>query len=239
MMRVDWQPALVLHKRAYRETSLQLELLTRDHGIIGLIAKGVSSARNHILRAQLQPLQHIKVSYQLRSELGVLNQSEALPPPVRLVGERLMAGLYLNELILKLCPRQDADTALYAMLLEARDGLSGASDLAWLVRRFERDLIGHLGYATPWSFSASDREIQAESSYRMHVDLGLLPCGSDDPAGIPGDELIAFNSDRMPGRAALMRLRGWLHAVIAQHAGKSPPRSWQIIGELSRQRITE
>jgi DNA repair protein RecO (recombination protein O) len=239
MMRVDWQPALVLHKRAYRETSLQLELLTRDHGIIALVAKGVTSAKNHILRAQLQPLQHIKVSYQLRSELGVLTQSEALPPPIRIAGERLMAGLYLNELILKLCPRQDADTALYAMLLEARDGLSGASELAWLVRRFERDLIGHLGYVTPWSFSASDQQIRVDSSYRMHIELGLLPCGSDDPSGIAGDELIAFNSDQMPSRQTLIRLRGWLHAVIAQHAGRSPPRSWQIIGELSRPRIIE
>ncbi|MEY3516818.1 MAG: hypothetical protein RIS67_1035, partial [Pseudomonadota bacterium] len=43
-MRIEWQPALVLHKRAYRETSLQLELLTRDHGIIGLVAKGVTGA---------------------------------------------------------------------------------------------------------------------------------------------------------------------------------------------------
>lgn len=239
MMRVDWQPALVLHKRAYRETSLQLELLTRDHGIIALLAKGVTGARNHILRAQLQPLQHIKVSYQLRSELGVLTQSEAIPPAVRLSGERLMAGLYFNELVLKLCPRQDADTALYAMLLEAWSGLSGASDLAWLVRRFERDLIGHLGYVTPWSFSASEQELCADTSYRMHLDLGLLPCASDDPAGISGEDIIAFNSDRMPGRASLMRLRAWLHAVIAQHAGKSPPRSWQIIGELGRQRITE
>ena len=238
MMRVDWQPALVLHKRGYRETSLQLELLTRDHGIIALVAKGVTGAKNHILRAQLQPLQHIRLCYQLRSELGILTQSEPLPPPIRLAGERLMAGLYLNELILKLCPRQDADTALYAMLLEAREGLSGASDLAWLVRRFERDLIAHLGYATPWSFSASEQEIQAHANYRMHLELGLLPCGSDDPGGIAGDDLIAFNSDRMPGRQALARLRGWLHAVIALHAGKSPPRSWQIIGDLSRPVIT-
>ena len=238
MIRVDWQPALVLHKRAYRETSLQLELLTRDHGIVALVAKGVSGPKNHILRAQLQPLQHIRLCYQLRSELGTLIRSEPLPPPIRFEGERLMAGLYLNELILKLCPKQDADSALYAMLLEAREGLSGTCELAWLVRRFERDLIGHLGYATPWSFSAGEQEIQAHASYRMHVELGLLPCGSDDPAGITGEELIAFNSDRMPGRQALARLRTWLHAVIAQHAGKSPPRSWQIIGDLSRSSVT-
>ena len=234
MMRVDWQPALVLQKRAYRETSLQLELLTRDHGIIGLIAKGATGAKNHILRAQLQPLQHIKVSYQLKSELGLLTHSEALPPSHRFEGDRLMAGLYLNELVLRMCPRHDADSALYAMLLEARGMLSGTSGLAWQVRRFERDLIGHLGYTAPWSYCASGEQIRADASYRMHLELGLLPCNDSDPAGIPGLDLIAFNSDQLPERQALMQLRSWLHSVIAQHTGKSQPRSWQIIGELSR-----
>ena len=119
-MRVEWQPALVLHKRAYRETSLQLDLLTRDHGIVALVAKGVTGAKNHILRAQLQPLQHIKVSFLLKGELGTLVQSEPLPPPLAFAGERLMAGLYLNELVLKLCPRHDADNELYQRLLQAR-----------------------------------------------------------------------------------------------------------------------
>lgn len=239
MMRVDWQPALVLHKRAYRETSLQLDLLTRDHGIVSLLAKGVTSAKNHILRAQLQPMQHIKVCYQLRTELGILTQSESLPPSFRLDGERLMAGLYLNELIMKLCPRQDADTVLYLMLLNARAELSGSADLGWLVRRFERDLISHLGYVTPWSFSASGDELKQDTSYRMHLELGLIPCNANDDSGISGEELMYFLSDCKPSRQTIVKLRTWLHAVIAQHAGNSTLRSWQIIEDLNRTRTRE
>jgi DNA repair protein RecO (recombination protein O) len=239
MIRIDWQPALVLHKRAYRETSLHLDLLTRDHGIVSLLAKGVTGAKNHILRAQLQPMQHIKVCYQLKTELGILTQSESLPPSFRLNGERLMAGLYLNELIMKLCPRQDADAALYAMLLDAREELAGNSDLGWLVRRFERDLISHLGYVTPWSFSASGDELQTDTIYRMHLELGLIPVNSNDDNGISGQELMLFLSDRKPSRQTIIRLRSWLHAVIALHAGNSPLRSWQIIEDLNRARARE
>lgn len=239
MMRVDWQPALVLHKRAYRETSLHLDLLTRDHGIVSLLAKGVTSAKNHILRAQLQPMQHIKVCFQLRTELGILTQSESLPPSFRLNGERLMAGLYLNELIMKLCPRQDADTALYAMLLDARDELSADTDLGWLVRRFERDLISHLGYVTPWSFSASGGELKQDTLYRMHLELGLIPCNANDDSGISGEELMYFLSDCKPSRQTIVKLRAWLHAVIALHAGNSTLRSWQIIEDLNRTRARE
>ncbi|GAB2999735.1 hypothetical protein GCM10010960_01670 [Arenimonas maotaiensis] len=233
-MRVEWQPALVLHKRAYRETSLQLELLTRDHGIVALVAKGVTGAKNHILRAQLQPLQHIKASFLLKGELGTLTQSEALPPPLAFAGERLMAGLYLNELVLKLCPRHDADNELYQRLLQARAELAGNGDLAWLVRRFERDLVGHLGFVTPWSFTASGEEIGPERHYRVHPELGLMPCGAEDAGALVGAEWLAFNADRMPSRPALAVLRGVLHAAIASHLGKSLPRSWQMIGELSR-----
>lgn len=233
-MRVEWQPALVLHKRAYRETSLQLELLTRDHGIVGLVAKGVTGAKSHVLRAQLQPLQHIKVSFLLRTELGTLTQSEPLPPVIAIAGERLMAGLYLNELVLKLCPRQDADNELYQLLLAARTELAGDMPLAWLVRRFERDLIQHLGYITPWTALANGGDIQPECFYRPHPELGLMPAKGDEPGALSGSDLLAFNSDRMPSAQALGALRQLLHGVIAQHLGKSLPRSWQMIGELSR-----
>src|SRR3546814_8782098 len=49
--------AYVLHARAWRETSLLLELLTEHHGRIGLVARGVQGPKKHVLRAALQPLQ--------------------------------------------------------------------------------------------------------------------------------------------------------------------------------------
>jgi DNA repair protein RecO (recombination protein O) len=233
-MRIEWQPALVLHKRAYRETSLQLELLTRDHGIVGLVAKGVTGAKNHVLRAQLQPMQHIKVSFLLKSELGTLTASEPLPPVLAIAGDRLMAGLYLNELVLKLCPRQDADNELYQRLLSARSELSGSMPLAWLVRRFERDLIQHLGYMTPWSATANGSDIEPDRHYRAHPELGLMPAKAEEPGAMSGADLLDFNADRMPSLPSLAALRQLLHGVIALHLGKSLPRSWQMIGELSR-----
>jgi DNA repair protein RecO (recombination protein O) len=236
-MRVDWQPALVLHKRAYRETSLQLELLTQDHGLISLIAKGVTSPKKHILRSQLQPLQHLKICYQQKSELGYLNQSELLSDAVVLDGERLMAGLYLNELVLKLCPRHDADPELYALLLSTRNTLAEDCDLAWTVRRFERDLIAHLGYMTPWSFLAKDVNIDIEGFYRIHPELGVLNSTRDEPGAMRGLDIINFNEDRQPSKSSMPIWRNMLHLVISQHIGNSVPRSWQIIADLSRQPI--
>lgn len=236
-MRVDWQPALVLHKRAYRETSLQLDLLTQDYGLISLIAKGVTGPKKHILRSQLQPLQHLKICYQQKSELGYLNQADLLSDSIFLDGERLMAGLYLNELVIKLCPRHDADPELYALLLSTRNELSNDSDLAWIIRRFERDIITHLGYMTPWSFLAKDVTIEVDGCYRIHPELGILNSSFDEPGAIQGQDIIDFNEDRQPSISSMPKWRSILHQVIGQHIGNSVPRSWQMIAELSRKAV--
>jgi len=236
-MRIDWQPALVLHKRAYRETSLQLEVLTLEHGLLGLIAKGVTGTRKHILRVQLQPLQHLKICFQRKGELGLLTQAEWLSDPLLMSGDRLMAGLYLNELILKLCPRDEGDGELFQMLLNARQELANTRELAWLVRRFERDLIGHLGYMTPWSYSASGEDIAADRYYRVHTELGVLPCGQSEPGALAGRDIMAFNGDSMPSRAGLAQLRQVMHSVISTHLAGNLPRSWKMIGELSQSHL--
>jgi DNA repair protein RecO (recombination protein O) len=233
-VRIDWQPALILHKRAYRETSLQLDVLTQDYGVLCLIAKGVSGAKKHILRAQLQPLQHVKICFQLKSELGLLTQSELLSDALAVNGERLMAGIYFNELILKLCPRHDGDSELFQLLLNARNELENAANLAWLVRRFERDLIAHLGYMTPWSYSANGEQLNSTHFYRVHNELGVLECDESELGVISGQDLTCFNNDTLPSKQGLLQLRKIMHSVISLHVGNSLPRSWKTMGELTQ-----
>ena len=106
-MRIDDEPAFVLHARSWRETSLLVEVLTEQHGRIGLLARGVSSPRSQALRAALQPLQWIRFSAVQRGELAQLRGAEALDAAPRLGGEAMLAGFYINELLMRLAPRQD------------------------------------------------------------------------------------------------------------------------------------
>jgi DNA repair protein RecO (recombination protein O) len=104
-MRIDDEPAFVLHARAWRETSLLVEVLSVRHGRLGLLAR-VQGPRQ-ALRAALQPLQAIRFDAVLRGELAQLRRAEALDAAPRLVGQAMLAGFYLNELVLRLAPRQD------------------------------------------------------------------------------------------------------------------------------------
>ena len=153
-MRIEAQPAFVLHARPWRETSLIVELLTRDHGRVAVIARGVQGAKRHPLRAALQPLQWLRVDFLPRGELARLIQAEALDAAPMLQGEALMAAFYLNELLLRLLPRQDPAPALFERwrdLQEDPDGVEpslGAADPSAVVTGEQTDLSVRLQATT-------------------------------------------------------------------------------------------
>ena len=110
--RRDDEPAFVLHAYAYKETSLIVEAFTREHGRVGLVARGAKRPRSE-WRGLLQAFQPITVSYAGAAELKTLVKAEwrgGVPPPA---GNALLSGFYLNELLLKLLPREDAHPALW------------------------------------------------------------------------------------------------------------------------------
>jgi len=110
--RVALAPAYLLHQRAWRETSKLLEVWSRDHGRIGLVARGVRRP-NSPQRSLLQPFTPLLMSWSQRGELGNLGAVESAGPPTILKGRPLMAAFYMNELLLRLLPRQDAHASVY------------------------------------------------------------------------------------------------------------------------------
>src|SRR5678810_607594 len=106
-MRYDAEPAYVLHTRPCRESSLLVEVLSANHGRLGLLARGVQGPKRHVLRAALQPMQFIRLDAVQRGELAQLRNAEALDAMPSLPGEAMLAGFYVNELVLRLAPRQD------------------------------------------------------------------------------------------------------------------------------------
>ena len=88
-MRIETQPAFVLHTTPYRETSLLIEALTRDHGRVGLVARGVRGAKGQPLRALLQPLQPLQLSWSGRGDLVRVDAVEAVAGAFELSGDAL------------------------------------------------------------------------------------------------------------------------------------------------------
>src|SRR5688572_22391501 len=125
--RVEGQPAFVLHERPYRETSLLLEVLTRDHGRVGLVARGVRSAKPRVPRGNLAPLQPLEIGWTGAGELGTLTSVEPSGARVALAGPALLCALYVNELVARLVARQDSNPELFERYRECIEDLAGAA----------------------------------------------------------------------------------------------------------------
>lgn len=238
-MRIDDEPAFVLHARPWRETSLLVEVLTEQHGRIGLLARGVSSPRSQALRAALQPLQWIRFTAVQRGELAQLRGADALDAAPRLTGATMLAGFYLNELLIRLVPRQDPVPELYLHYAQVRERLRAGEPLAWTLRRFERDLLEALGFGFDLAHASDGEPVDPAARYELDPQEGprrlLSERGLDARrATATGSALLALAEDTQPGPDDLASLRRGMRAVLLHHLGGRGLKSWEMLDDLSR-----
>lgn len=219
----------MLHARRWRETSLLLELFTPDHGRIGVLARGVYGERSRFSRALLQPLQPLLVSFSGRGELFTLVDAEPAAAPLRISGARLLGALYVNELVLRLTRREDANLAAFADYVLCLERLAGGEPAAWTLRRLERDLIAHLGYGlTLRQVADEDDAVQADMRYVYDVEAGPRPARGAARDSISGAALLALAQDRRPGREEERELRLLMRRVISHHLDGGSLKSWEL-----------
>ncbi len=236
-MRIDQQPAYVLHARPYRETSLLLECLTREHGRVGVVARGVRSEKGRAQRALLEPFQRLAMDLLMRGELATLRGAEPLDAPRRLLGDHGLAGLYVNELVVRLTGRQDPHQDMFDSYALTLARLSGAEPLAWTLRRFERDFLQALGYALVLDHdAATGAAIDPDTHYRYHAESGPMPCMAGDAGALRGEVLLALAHDRFTGSTDLQSLRGMMREVIRFHLGGGELRAWQVLAAAMSRR---
>ncbi len=233
-MRVDQQPGFVLHGRAYRETSLLLECLSRDHGRVALVARGMRREKSRTPRALLQPLTPVRLSWSGAGDLATLIAIEAAGTPPTLAGEALLCALYLNELVARMTQRHDPHPAMFADYVQTLARLAGGEAPAWTLRRFERDLLSHLGYGLLLAEEAAGgAALDPQRSYGYRHEFGPIPWR--DPADglkIRGTALLALAQDEIPDADDLAALRRLLRALIAHHLDGTALRAWGMLGEL-------
>ncbi|EQD42284.1 DNA repair protein RecO [mine drainage metagenome] len=233
---VSLESGYVLHARPWRETSMLLECLTPEHGRIGLVARGVRGARTQTARADLQPLRRLRLSYSRQGEMGRLHAAELVAIHA-LSGEALLAALYVNELLVRLLAREDAHARLFAQYQTLLEQLAGARASAWLLRRFERDLLGAMGYAPLLECEAeSGVPVQAGLRYAYVPERGPLRWQPQlGGRGVSGAALLALAHDQPPATQDLPDLRRLLRELISVHLGGRALASWSLAG-LARSR---
>jgi len=169
--RADHEEGYVVHTYPYKETSLIVEAFTRHFGRVALLARGARRPRS-AMRGVLLSFQLLRFSWSASAELGTLRSAEwsgALRP---LRGRGLMCGFYLNELLLRLLPREDAHEGLFDAYGEALSSLSAGDNLPATLRRFEKRMLAELGYAPLLDRDAASRPIDPQRQYVYEPERG-------------------------------------------------------------------
>jgi DNA repair protein RecO (recombination protein O) len=224
--RVDNQPAFVLHSYAYRETSLVIEMFTRDHGRIALLAKGARRPRS-ALRGLLLSFQPLSLSWSGKSELRILHKADWNGGQPLLRGAALMCGFYLNELLLKLLTRDDAHDRLFECYRSALARLAAVTDPAGVLREFEKDLLQEAGYALLLDREAdSGAAIVAEKTYTYKVERGPVAARGDEPLLLSGRTLMDIGrgdfSDPATQQQSKLLMRMLIHHHLGEHSLFTP-----------------
>ncbi len=238
-MKVVLQPALVLHRRAYRESSLLLELFTAEYGRVGAVSRS-AKRRGPIL----QPLQLLLVSWGGRGELASLHGVELAPnriPPLQ--GMAMTCGLYLNELLFRMLARNDPQPALFSRYCECLLKLGEGHDPDWLLRRFELSMLTELGYGGEFSRDAdSGAPVESERHYHYQPDHGPVLTAGDRTAGmqsawhVDGQTLLALRHDQPPADSHTRRkAKRLMQALIDYHCGGVALKTRELLKPIWKQ----
>ena len=239
--RVDGQAAWVLHLHPYSETSLVVDVFTRDHGRVPLLARGARRPRS-AMRGMLMSFQPLELGWFGGGEVKTLAKVEWLGGMPLLGGRCLLLGYYLNELLLKMLPREDAHAALFDAYAAALQALAeGAAD-ALELRRFEKTLLKELGYGLTLDVDVeSGRPVVPDAHYAFLLERGPVArpgVGAGDTAiddqgsALSGKTLLDMAADDYSDPRTRMESRRLMRLLISHHLGGKSLQSRRVFMEL-------
>lgn len=239
-------PAYVLHQYHWSESSLIVDLFTRDAGRVAVAAKGAKRPTS-TLRAVLMPFQRIQVSFgraardDAASDIRNLRGAEWGGGAPMAGGEALLAGFYVNEIVMKLLARDDPHPALWDAYAATLPHLGGAEESAAL-RAFELILLAETGHLPDIArTTATQQPLEPARRYLLRPEAGLIDASGDDETAIAGAHFLSLQTAvaarhldalRAACRPIVQTLRRQLRPCLAYHLGGAALRTREVMLEL-------
>jgi DNA repair protein RecO (recombination protein O) len=230
------EPAYVLHSYPFKETSLVVEIFTRNCGRIGLVARGARRPHS-AMRGLLMAFRPLSLDWGGKSELRTLYRAEMVAGHLQLGGLSLLCGFYLNELVLKLLPREDPHEMLYEAYERALSALRSGLPPAWSLRRFEKELLRELGYGLLLEHDVDGEPIQAEARYTYVLEAGPRRLGErerDVAVELSGASLLELAADDYRQTGTLQESRSLMRYVLGHYLGGQELHTRQLLREMQQ-----
>lgn len=240
----DNQAVYVLHTYPFKETSLVVELFSQQHGRLAAVAKGARRPHS-AMRGMLQSFQLLAGAWSGKNELKTLHSLDWSAGLTLLKGEALMCGFYMNELLLRLLPREDAhenlfdyyDATLKTLATEqnlmAGQSALAAKNLAITLRRFELKLLQEMGYAVPLQHDENDGAIETDRVYRYEAEYGACDLNATkNGITLNGSTLLNMANDDYSELQTQNQSKQLMRYLLAHYLGDKPLHTRQLLIDL-------
>lgn len=230
MNRIALNPVYVLHRRAYRNTSLLVDLFSEQHGCVSVVARSARGPKSRY-RGALQAFTPMLASWSGKTELKTLNNLELEGAPYSLSGKALLCGLYLNELLLRLMHRHDPYPRLYRLYEQTLSGLNTVHIIEKSLRLFEKNLLNELGYGLLLHCEAQNgAAIQDQYYYRYHPELGFMRSHEDSAQSLfSGKSLLDFYHEELENEQSLKDAKRLMRLALSWYLGDKPIASRELL----------
>jgi DNA repair protein RecO (recombination protein O) len=226
------QPVYVLHTYPFKETSLVVELFSQQFGRIAAVAKGARRPHS-AMRGMLQSFQILDGAWSGKNELKTLHSLDWNAGLTLIKGEALMCGFYMNELLLRLLPREDAHESLFEYYANALQTLSNGADLATTLRRFELKLLQEMGYAVPLLQDENDVPIEADKNYRYEAEYGACALSATkNGVQLSGKTMLDMARNDYTDATTQNQSKQLMRYLLAHYLGDKPLHTRQLLIDL-------
>ena len=234
--RVLLQPAYVIHRRPFRNTSLLVDFFCPEHGRIAAVARGARRGKSR-MHGLLQAFQPLRISFSGRGDVKTLTNAESAGAAVPLTGERLFSGFYVNELLSRMLHDHVEHPRLYEVYRETLDALANAALLERVLRRFELELLAELGYAVNLESDCREHEpIADDKFYRYLPDVGFEVAREDEndrKRVFAGAHLLALGRLALEDPEIAASAKRLLRQALEVHLGGRPLHSRALFTSAS------
>ncbi len=242
-MKVNLQPAYLLHTRPFSESSLLLDMFTKEHGRLMLLAKGARRS-NSRLRGVLFPFKLLLISWAGKGSLPVLTAAEQSGFSADMSRMTFISGFYMNELLLYLLHRHDAHEALFEHYHHVIQQLGNEDTLLLTLRIFEKKLLQNIGFAVVLDRDAETGEaISTDRQYYYVLEKGPVcidsPTQPDSQSREPmliihGNTLCALHKEKFQSNHELREARRLNSSLIDHQLHGRKLHSRRVMREMNR-----
>jgi DNA repair protein RecO (recombination protein O) len=231
-VRAEKEPAFILHQRAYSETSVILDIFSKNHGRLSLIAKGAKKQVSN-RGSVLNQFQLLMFSWSGKSDLKTMTNAETADEIYQINPDAVYCGFYINELIIRLLHQNDPHPELFDYYNQIiKKFCNGMSEK--LLRVFEKKLLIEIGYGVILDHDINNNAIDVDADYYYLPEEGPVKVAdrSINASMIKGKNLLALANEKFGDRDDMMEIKKLMRTLLQIQLGEKPLQSRKLMNDL-------